>query len=362
MTPLHVVIDARELAGHVTGAGVYLLQMLRQWAGRDDVRLTLLSHAPLAPAVDAIPNLTAARVVRPDATGGTLWEQLVLPRAVGASGADVLFAPAYTAPLTTSLPVVLAVHDVSFAAHPEWYPQPGRLRRNFVSRRAAGRAAAVVTISDFSASEIRRHFGVPAGRLHVVPPGAPAKTPAFDDVRDREPLVTYVGSIFNRRHVPAMIAAVAALRRSDARLFIAGANRTWPYEDIAAHIEVAGGGSRITWREDAPDADIAAALARASASCWLSEYEGFAMTPFEGLASGVPPVVLDTPVAREVYGEAALYVDRPDPPPVAAALDRLIDSATLREDLVGRAAPLWSRFDWARSAATLLDVLREAAR
>lgn len=362
MTPLHVAIDARELAGHVTGAGVYLLQMLRQWAGRDDLRLTLVSHAPLASAVDAIPNLTAARVVRPDATGGTLWEQFVLPRAVAASGAGVLFAPAYTAPLAAGLPVVLAVHDVSFAAHPEWYPQPGRLRRNFVSRRAARHAAAVVTLSAFSASEIRRWFGVPSDRLHVIPPGAPPKTPAFDRVRDRDPLVTYVGSIFNRRHVPEMIAAVAALRRTDARLFIAGANRTWPHEDIAAHIASTGAGARIEWREDAPDADIAARLAQASASCWLSEYEGFAMTPFEGLASGVPPVLLDTPVAREVYADAALFVDRPAPPQIAAALDRLIDSADLREDLVGRATPLWSRFDWARSATALLDLLREAAR
>lgn len=362
MTPLHVVIDARELAGHVTGAGTYLLQMLRQWAGRPDVTLTLISHAPLAPAVDAIPHLAASRVVRPDATGGTLWEQIVLPRAIAASGADVLLAPAYTAPLTTRIPVVQVVHDVSFAAHPEWYPQPGRLRRNIVSRRAARRAAAVVTISEFSAGEIRRYFGVPSNRLHVIPPGAPPKAAAADHVRDREPLITCVGSIFNRRHVPALIEAAALLARADARLFLAGANRTWPHHDIRAHIASSSAASRITWREGASDGDINHMLARASASCWLSEYEGFAMTPLEGLAYGVPPVLLDTPVAREVYADAALYVDRPDPRAVAAMLDTLLADVTLREDLVGRAAALWTRFDWGRSASRLLETLREAAR
>ena len=48
--------------------------------------------------------------------------------------------------------------------------------------------------------------------------------------------------------------------------------------------------------------------ARASVFAFLSEYEGFGLTPLEALAAGVPPVVLDTPVAREVYGPAARYV------------------------------------------------------
>ena len=50
------------------------------------------------------------------------------------------------------------------------------------------------------------------------------------------------------------------------------------------------------------DARLRALYAEASAFAFLSEYEGFGLTPLEALAAGVPPVVLDTPVAREVYG------------------------------------------------------------
>ena len=364
MTPLRIAIDARELAGHVTGAGVYLLHMLRHWLPRDDVRISLIAHRALAPEAASVPGFDrAAVVIKPSSVGGTRWEQLALPRQAAGTGSEVLFSPAYTAPLLISLPTVLALHDVSFAAHPEWYAQPGRFRRNFIARRAAGRAAAVVTLSEFSVAEIARHYGIARDRMHVVPPGAPPRgTPA--PALAREPLVTYVGSIFNRRHVPALIAAFTRVSRArpDARLFIAGADRTWPRQDIRGLIEASGATDRITWRADASNAEIAAVLARASVSAFLSEYEGFAMTPFEALAHGVPSVMLDTPVAREVYGDAAVFVDRADPDTVAAALLRLIDDAAGREEIVGRAAPLWARYDWARSADALLRVIREAAR
>ena len=41
----------------------------------------------------------------------------------------------------------------------------------------------------------------------------------------------------------------------------------------------------------------------ARAFAFLSEYEGLGLTPLEALAAGVPPVLLDTPVARESCGE-----------------------------------------------------------
>ena len=364
MTPLHVAIDARELAGHVTGPGIYLLNLLREWLPREDVRVSLISHRALADDVDALPGIErAARIVRPDPTGGTVWEQLVLPRAAAAVAPDVLFSPAYTAPLLTRLPSVVAIHDVSYAAHPAWFRPSERRRRNFVSRRAAHRAAAVTTLSEFSAAEISRLFGTPRARIHIIPPGAPARL-ATAPPAPRDPLIVFVGSIFNRRHVPTLIDAFARVARArpDATLFIAGANRTWPHEDIRGMIDASEARARISWLEDASNALVSEVLSRASATAFLSEYEGFAMTPFEGLAQGAPPVLLDTPVAREVYGDAALYVAKGDAVAASLALTRLLDDAALRESLVARAEPMWARYDWARSAGAMLGVLREAAR
>lgn len=363
MTPLRVAVDARELAGHVTGVGVYLLNLLREWLPRDDVRVSLVAHRELSPEVSALPCVDRARlIVRPDRTGGTLWEQLTLPG--GAAGADVLFAPGYSAPLRTGLPTVVVIHDVSFAAHPEWFRPLERMRRNFVTPRSARRAKAVITISEFSAGEIQARLGIPRERILVIPPGAPTRHGAPIPIDARDPLVVFVGSIFNRRHVPDLIAAFAETAREhpEARLLIAGANRTWPRQDLSALIAASGAAARITWLESPPSARIADALSRASAGAFLSEYEGFALTPFEALAHAVPSVMIDTPVAREVYGDAAVYVRQGDIAGTAAALSRLLGDPGERAAIVARAEPMWSRYDWRRAALETLQVLREAAR
>ena len=103
-----------------------------------------------------------------------------------------------------TVPLVVAMHDVSFAAHPEWYRWREGLRRRWLSRWAARKARAVITISAFSRDEIVRHLGVPAERMRVIPLGVGlSSTPGRSD--ERAPLVLFVGSIFNRRHLPALI-------------------------------------------------------------------------------------------------------------------------------------------------------------
>src|SRR5262249_60905273 len=123
----------------------------------------------------------------------------------------------------------------------------------------------------------------------------------------RERLVLFVGSICNRRRLPATIAAFAAATtgRTDARLVIAGADRSYPAIDLAGLAAEAGIATRVELKHYVPEDELTALYARASGFIFLSEYEGFGLTPLAALAAGVPIVGLATPVAREIYGDAA---------------------------------------------------------
>jgi glycosyltransferase involved in cell wall biosynthesis len=114
-------------------------------------------------------------------------------------------------------------------------------------------------------------------------------------------------------------------------------------------------------RDYVPDAELAALYAGASAFAFLSEYEGFGLTPIEALTAGVPSVLLDTPVARETCGGSALYVPANDLRATTDALDRLLFDEEVRARLLATAPSVLARYRWARAARETMDVLQEAA-
>jgi glycosyltransferase involved in cell wall biosynthesis len=366
---VRIGIDARELCGQPTGVGRYLSGLLTEWS-RDEVarrhEFVLYSHRPLDVALDG--RRFSLRQI--PGAGRFWWEQQLLPRVAKRDHLDVFFAPGYTAPLLLTCRLVVTIHDVSFAAHPEWFTWREGLRRRTMCRRAAAAADAVITVSQFSRREIVERLGVPEGRVHVVLTGIPrdqARPDAMPDKIRLEPDATsgrgerilYVGSIFNRRHVPDLIRGFAALarRRPAVRLDLVGDNRTYPRQNIAGAIAAERLDGRAVWRQYVPDAELKALYGDARAFAFLSEYEGFGLTPLEALAAGVPPLLLDTAVAREICDGAALYVTRGDTGAIADALERLLFDGETRDAIMNAAAPVLARYDSPRAARETLRIL-----
>jgi len=361
---IRIGIDARELVGEATGTGRYLGELVTRWAARPDANrreLTLYTPEPL-PIAPSLPASARIREVVCGSGRGTWWEQTHLRRAVRADPPDVFFAAAYTAPLALGVPLALAVHDVSFVAHPEWFRPTEGARRRLITRQAARRARVVFTFSEFSKREIVERLGIPQDRVRMVYHGI-TERPVLDT--RREPLVLYAGSIFNRRRVPAAIAAFAGATEDlpEARLVIAGADRTYPAVDLADAARRAGVADRVEIRSYVSEAELASLYARASAFVFLSEYEGFGLTPLEALAAGVPPVVLDTPVAREIYGNAACYVDPADDVRQAGrALKVLLTRPDEAARQVAASRPVLARYSWEAAASATLAAIEQAAQ
>ena len=368
---MKIGIDAREMMGRPTGVGRYLSELLRVWsapesgvAGRHE--FLLYGPAPLAESSQAAfaPLRAVQRVVA--GAGGTAWEQVSLRRAVAADHLDVFFAPAYTAPFGTGCPRVVTIHDLSFCAHPEWFSWREGLRRRVLTRAAARRAAVVVTDSRFSASEIESHLGVPASRVRVIPlgvaPPAPVGGGAAPDAT-REPLILFVGSIFNRRRLPDLMRAFAGLCEShaNARLLIIGENRTFPRQDLHRIAADCGITDRVSIRPYVSDQELAEAYRSASVFAFLSEYEGFGLTPLEALACGIPTVVLDTSVAREVLQDSAVYLSPGDIPGTTAALSDLLTNATRRAAQLLAARRVLAQYSWPDAGRATIEAIEHAA-
>ena len=351
---MRIAIDARELVGRPTGVGRYLSELLSAW-GELPAAATH-EFVLCAPERITCPHPGALRLSSIAAPGsGTRWEQFTLPRLVASVDADVLFSPAYTCPLRCSVPIALMIHDVSFTAHPEWFSWREGFRRRTLTWLGARRAARVITQSDFSKREITRHLGIDPSHVDVIYLGVSSLHGAA--ARDR--LVLYVGSLFNRRHIPELIDGFSRLasRHPEVQLEIVGDNRTRPHVDVDALVAASGAASRIHARSYVPDEELATLYGRASAFAFLSDYEGFGLTPLEAMAAGIPIVVLDTEVAREIYGAAAVYLERPDPDLIAAALGRVLFDAHERDRLIDAGRLQIERYSWRECAQRTLQVL-----
>ncbi len=367
---MHIGIDARELVGRRTGVGRYLAALCAAWQRLpSDAPFEFTLYAQLdgrSPALLGPPfeNEPAGRFSYQAVPGnaGALWEQTQLATAINQSPPDVLFAPAYTAPLFTRVPTVLTIHDVSWEAHPEWFTWREGLRRRWLTRHCARHVERVIAVSNFTRDEIVTHLSVPPARISVIwsgiqhPPPSPGLT--------REPIVLFVGSLFNRRHVPELIAAFArvVVHNPAARLVLVGENRTHPREDPERLASTLGIRSRVSIRQYIDETELSALYARAMVFVFLSEYEGFGFPPLEAMAAGVPSIVGDTPVARELYGDAAVRVDVRDVDAITNAIIELLNSPSARRARLDVAAERLPHFTWTRAASQTLTILEQEGR
>ncbi|MEU3188371.1 MSMEG_0565 family glycosyltransferase [Streptomyces sp. NPDC006923] len=219
-----------------------------------------------------------------------------------------------------------------------------------------------ICVSRSVADELAEGWGLTA---EVIPNGvaydrfATTSPAARDAWRSRlGRYVLTVGGIEPRKGSLDLLEAYALLRAGhpDVRLVIAGGETLFDYRDYRARWETRAAelGVAPDVLGQVPDDDLPPLVAAADAFVFPSVKEGFGLAAMEALAAGVPLVVRDLPVLREVFGATARFAA--DPRTLAAQL-----AAALTENAPGRRAAgreLAARHTWDGAARRHLDFYR----
>jgi glycosyltransferase involved in cell wall biosynthesis len=365
---LRIGIDGRAFTSVAAGVRRYTWELARG----------LVREAPDAEVVAiGLDDPTAAPpgiLARPP--GFTLpsnlgWSLIGLPLSARGTTLDVFHAPAYTAPLAGLRPLVLTVHDVSYARAPEDYPYRHDAARQWFYRRSALAADAIITDSSFSQSEIVAAFGVPADRVTVVPLGVaeefrPAERDASPDALPpgvRLPYVLHVGDVHERRRPALLLDAVLRARNQHPQLRglqLVFAGRDHDFGDRLRQRAIAeGAADAIRVAGTVSATSLLALFQHASAFVYASRYEGFGLPLLEAMACGTPVVAIRAASVEEVVGGAGLLLDRDaGAGSLAEALGSVLISADRSAELRRAGLARAAYFTWERTARATLSVYR----
>ena len=280
----------------------------------------------------------------------------------------------YTAPLGCPVPVVVSVHDVSFLEHPEYFTLPRAIQLRWTVQRTIGRAARIVTGSEFSRRAIAEAYGLNGDNIVVVPnAAAPVFRPlpresAAAWVRARfripAPFILTVGDLQPRKNQIGLIRAFAELLRAHPqlphRLVLAG-KETWFAPRIRKAAENSGVSERIHFTGFVSDADLLQLYNACESFVFPSFYEGFGLPLLEAMACARAVACSNTSAVFEVVDAAAILFDPRSPAEMVRAMLDLISDPELRARMERLGLQRSAHFSWNRTAQKTLEVYYEVA-
>lgn len=296
------------------------------------------------------------------------WTLVGLRRAARRAALDVYHGPAYTAPAWGVRPLVLTIHDVSYARRPEWYPYRRDPVRRWFYRASARAADRIITDSRFSQREITAAYGISEDQIRVIPlgvsgrfvpaPGAPMPTAV-----GQGPYALHVGDLHPRRNLTVALEAVLRLREEggafgDLKLLLAGVDRGL-VGGLSRQASARGQAHALVPLGHVAEEELVRLYQGASAMVYPSQYEGFGLPVLEAMACGVPVLAARAATAEEVAGDAAMLLPAEDAQAWASALKIVLTDLQRSAELKHRGLTRAATYTWARTARATYDVYRE---
>ena len=349
-----IVINARFLSQEIRGVQRFAEQISLELNGlRDDLVFVAPRDIRLHRSAQ---QLDVRRIGR---HRGHLWEQLDLPLWLTRQGNPPLVSLCNTAPLAYRNQIATH-HDITYIRHPDSYSRAFRAVYRSLTPPLLKRIKALITVSEFSRSEIARFYGYPARHICVVPNAVDARFQPFcaeQCPKGAPPYLLAVSSPSAHKNFARMIAAFLRLKGlDDVELRIIGdSNRIF-----AGSLHDTAGSRRIRILGRLTDEELVEAYQGATAFVFPSVYEGFGIPPLEAQACGCPVIAARAASIPEVLGDSAQYFDPLDVDDIAACMQRVLSDHALRQDLRQRGKANVARYCWNASARQVCRLIDQA--
>jgi glycosyltransferase involved in cell wall biosynthesis len=293
---------------------------------------------------------------------------------------DIFWSPHYNIPLAPirAKKRLLTIHDVFHLAFIDQLSFKQKIYARSVLNSAVKISDLIVTVSNFSKSEIVKYTKTGRGKITVIHNGI--DTEKFRELDDAalipvkkkydmpEKFILFVGNVKPHKNLKRLLGAYEILIKkgiTDYDLVIVGKKEGFITGDSEV-FSILNNNSilreKVLFAGYIDNSDLPAVYNLASLLVFPSLYEGFGLPPLEAMACGCPTVVSNAASLPEVCGDAAYYIDPYDIENMAEGMDRVLNDDTLRQDLIKKGFEREGLFSWGESSMEHLKIFDEILR
>lgn len=299
------------------------------------------------------------------------WYDVKATAAVKRWKADVWLQPYGFCSLTSRVPQVLMIHDLAFKHYPQYISWYQRWYYRWFTPSFIRKATSVITVSDYSKTDIKKTYRTPENRLKVIPGAARAgfvpleweeKQAVKDGYADGREYFLFVGGIHPRKNLLNLLKAFSHFKKwqhSNMKLLVAG-RLAWQYDDLLEKIKTYKYREDVTLLGYLPEEQLHRVVGAAYALVYPSWFEGFGLPIIEAMQCGVPVICSNTSSMPEVAGDAALLIDPADHNAIGKEMLALYRSEGIRNAMIGKGLQRAQTYSWETTADAVYSELQRA--
>lgn len=295
-----------------------------------------------------------------------IWFEWAVKRFLEKNQIDIFISPDGYLSLKTNIPQLAVIHDINFYHNPKGLPLITSWYFNKYFPKFAYKAKRIVTVSEYSKTDIVNCYRVDEKKIDVVYNGANnVFSPLSEDeatetrvkISGGAPYFVFVGAFNPRKNVDGLIKAYGIFREktnSNIKLVLVG-------EPMFKTKAIQNAFNLCTFKDDIVFTgrqeihELRNIIGASFAMVYPSFFEGFGIPVLEAIKCEVPLAVSNTTSIPEVAGNAAIYFDPSNIESIADSMVKLWSNESLRNELVKNAKMQGKLFNWDIAAAKLYD-------